>query len=72
MKGRMDVMRVRKERVREDGLTATEKLNKMRIESGPFDLASWRSLETSACTFPVEIIGEMEGAKARCKWDKLV
>lgn len=72
MKGRMDVMRVRKERVREDGLIVIEKLNKMRIESGLFDLVFWRFLETLVCIFLVEIIGETEGVKVRCKWDKLV
>lgn len=72
MKGRMDVTRVRKERVREDGLIVIEKLNKMRIESGLFDLVFWRFLEMLVCIFLVEIIGEMEGVKVRCKWDKLV
>ena len=50
---------------------ATEKLNNMRIEGCPSDLASYRSLETLACMFPVEIIGVGIGSKAKFKWGKL-
>ena len=42
-----------------------ETLNKLRIESCPFDLASCRSSETLACTFPGEIIGKLEGGKSQ-------
>ena len=45
---------------------ATEKLNKMRLESHLFDLENW------VYSFPAEIIGQVEGGKARIKWEKLV
>lgn len=45
---------------------ATEKLNNMRLESHLFDLENW------VYSFPAEIIGQVEGGKARIKWEKLV
>lgn len=45
---------------------ATEKLNKTRLESHLFDLENW------VYSFPAEIIGQVEGGKARIKWEKLV
>lgn len=46
--------------------TFKKKLNKMRLESHPFDLENW------ICSFPAEIIGQVKGGKARIKWENLV
>lgn len=57
-------MGIRRESAKKGWMTA-ETLNKLRIESCPFDLASWRSSETLACAFPGEIIGKLEGGKSQ-------